>query len=364
MPTGIGVIGAGNISDRYLTNLVTYPQLRVEFVADLVLERARAQAEKYGIGAWGSVGELLDRDDVEIVVNLTIPQAHVPVALDCLSAGKHVWNEKPIATSRAEGQQLLAACAASGLRAATAPDTFLGPGVQLARRLIEEGRVGAPRAAALAFQSPGPDAWHPAPAFLFQHGAGPLLDMGPYYVTALVQLFGPVSSVSAIATRFRDVRTIGAGPHAGTAFDVTVPTYVSAHLRLESGQIAQLLVTFDSHIARTQFEIYGTDGAITVPDPDRNGGELIVHTTGGTQVIDTGSADNLRGRGVVELAEAIREGRSERASATQAYHVLDVLTCVAEAADTGQVVAVTSTFERAPRLPNDWPLPDTSGDHR
>ncbi|GAA1449340.1 Gfo/Idh/MocA family protein [Leifsonia poae] len=351
---GVGIIGAGVISKEYLTNLTSFPDLEVRFVADIDLERARAQAEAFGIPASGTVEELLADDGIEIVVNLTLPKVHVEVALQVLEAGKNVWSEKPFSLDRVSGQKLLEVAHEKGLRVATAPDTFLGAGIQSARRLIENGSIGVPLTALTLMQSPGPESWHPNPDFLFQEGAGPLFDIGPYYLTALVQLFGPVARVSAVASKAREKRIIGSGPRAGEEFEVTVPTHVSALYQFESGQTAQSVFSFDSKLGRTQFEVAGADGTVVVPDPNTFEGDLIVHGADGIETIPATGSTSSRGTGVVELARAIRAGVPERASGEQAYHVLDVMVSTIEAGLSGHPVDVESTVAVAPALPEDW----------
>jgi predicted dehydrogenase len=353
-PVGIGVIGAGVISTEYLKNLTTFPDVEVRFVADIDEARARAQAEAFGVAGSGSVDELLADDKIEIVVNLTLPKVHVEVALRALEAGKHVWSEKPFALDRASGKQLLEAAHAKGLRVATAPDTFLGAGIQSARRLVESGAIGAPLTALTLMQSPGPESWHPNPDFLFQEGAGPLFDIGPYYLTALVQLFGPVARVTAAASKARESRVIGSGPRAGEEFAVTVPTHVSALYEFESGQTAQSIFSFDSKLGRTQFEVAGLEGTVAVPDPNTFAGDLIVHGADGIETVPATGSTSSRGTGVVELARAIRADRPERASGEQAYHVLDIMVSTIEAGVSGLPVTVESTVTVAPALPEDW----------
>ncbi|TAM66589.1 MAG: Gfo/Idh/MocA family oxidoreductase [Microbacteriaceae bacterium] len=357
---GVGVIGAGVISNEYLGNLTTFPDLQVRFVADIDEPRAAAQAEKYDVPASGSVAQLLADDAIEIVVNLTIPKVHVDVALQVLAAGKHVWSEKPFALDRVQGRRLLDAAHTAGLRAATAPDTFLGAGIQSSRRLVESGAIGTPLTALTLMQSPGPESWHPNPDFLFQEGAGPLFDIGPYYLTALVQLFGPIVRVAAAASKAKAVRTIGSGPRAGEQFDVTVPTHIGALYEFESGQSAQSIFSFDSKLARTQFEVAGVDGTLVVPDPNTFTGDLVIHRgpnrtdTGETETIAATGTTTTRGTGVVELAQAIRAGRPERASAEQAFHVLDVMVSTIESAEAHRPVDVTSTVVVAPPLDEHW----------
>ncbi|PFG29171.1 Gfo/Idh/MocA family protein [Paramicrobacterium agarici] len=352
---GVGVIGAGVISTQYLENLTTFPDLDVRFIADLDTERAAAQAQKFGIAASGTVDELLADDDIEIVVNLTIPAVHVDVALQAIAAGKHVWSEKPFALDRESGRMLLDAAHAAGKRVATAPDTILGAGIQSARRMIESGEIGAPLTALTLMQSPGPESWHPNPDFLFQEGAGPLFDIGPYYLTTLVQLFGPVKRVTATASKSRATRIIGSGPRAGESFDVTVPTHVAAMYEFESGQTAQSIFSFDSKLGRTQFEVAGVDGTLVVPDPNTFEGDLIVHRgTDEVETVASSGATTSRGTGVAELAQAIRENRPERASGEQAFHVLDIMVSTIEAAESGVPVSVESTVEVQPALPEGW----------
>ena len=352
---GVGVIGAGVISGQYLENLTSFPDLDVRFIADIDLDRAQAQAEKFGVPGFGSVEQLLQDDEIEIVVNLTIPKVHVEVALQVLAAGKHVWTEKPFALDRESGIPLLDAAHAAGLRVATAPDTFLGAGLQSARRLLESGRIGAPLTALTLLQSPGPESWHPNPDFLFQEGAGPLFDVGPYYLTALVQLFGPVARVSAASGKAKPIRVIGSGPRAGETFEVTVPTHVAALYEFESGQTAQSTFSFDSKLRRTQFEVAGADGTLVVPDPNTFDGDLAVWTDADTPtVIASVGTTTTRGTGVLELARAIRANVPERASGEQAFHILDIMVSTIEAAESGQPVVVASSVTVAPPLPEQW----------
>ncbi|MDQ1546997.1 MAG: hypothetical protein QOH69_1901 [Actinomycetota bacterium] len=352
---GVGFIGAGVISAQYLENLTTFPDLDVRFIADIDLERARTQAEKFGVPGFGSVEELLRDDEIEIVVNLTIPMAHVEVALQAVAAGKHVWTEKPFALDRVSGRALLDAAHAADLRVATAPDTFLGAGLQSARRLVESGRIGTPLTALTLMQSPGPEGWHPNPDFLFQEGAGPLFDIGPYYLTALVQLFGPVARVSAVSSKSKPTRVIGSGPRAGETFEVTVPTHVAAIYEFESGQTAQSVFSFDSKLRRTQFEVAGVDGTLVVPDPNTFDGDLTVWGSGDEpEVVASVGTTTTRGTGVLELARAIRANVPERASGEQAFHILDIMVSTIEAAESGQPVTVESTVTVAPPLPEQW----------
>ena len=274
-PVGVAVIGAGNISKQYLDNLTVFPDLKVHVIADLFEDAAEARAKEYGIAEWGGVDAALNHPDVEIIVNLTIPAAHVEVATAAVNAGKHVWTEKPFSLDRESGLGLLKTADAAGLRLGCAPDTFLGAGLQSARRLIERGDIGTPLTAMTTFQTPGPESWHPNPAFLFQYGAGPLFDMGPYYLTALVQTFGSVRRVAAIGSKAREVRVIGSGPKLGEEFTVDVPTHVSAMAQFENGQSSHSVFSFESPRQRMGFvEITGTEATISLPDPNHFTGDV------------------------------------------------------------------------------------------
>jgi len=361
-PVGIGIVGAGTISTTYIENLASFADTRLLAIGDLRPEVARAKAAEHGISTSGDVEAVLDHPDVEIVVNLTIPAAHLEIALHAIGAGKHVWNEKPLALDRAGGRAILDAAAAAGLRVGCAPDTFLGSGLQAARRLIEAEAIGAPLSALALLQSPGPDAWHPNPAFLFQAGGGPLFDLGPYYLTALVQTFGAVSSVAAAASTARDRRTIGAGPRAGDAFEVTVPSHVGALLRFAGGQSAQAIFSFDSPLPRTLLEVTGRDATMILPDPNEFDGDVRIRRRGAaaTETIERTVARSSRGTGVLDMARAIRGNRPHRADGALAFHVLDVMTAIGESAESGEVVRVASTVRPAEPLPADWdPLAPT-----
>lgn len=352
---GVGLIGAGVISGQYLENLTSFPDLEVRFVADIDEPRAHAQAKAFQVPGSGSAAELLADDDIEIVVNLTLPKVHVEVAEQALAAGKHVWSEKPFSLDRESGRRLLSAADAAGLRVATAPDTFLGAGIQTSRRLAESGAIGTPLTALTLMQSPGPESWHPNPDFLFQEGAGPLFDIGPYYLTTLIQFFGPIARVSAAASKSRETRVIGSGPRAGEEFAVTVPTHISALYEFASGRIAQSVFSFDSKLRRTRFEVAGSEGTMVVPDPNTFEGEVELHLAGDElKTVPSTGATTTRGTGVVELARAIRAGVPERASGEQAYHVLDAMVSTLESAERHAPVELQSTVAVAPALPEDW----------
>ena len=354
---GVGVIGAGNISTQYLSNLTVFADLTVLFVADLDLARAEAQALAFGVPSFGSVDELLARDDIEIVVNLTIPAVHAEVGRRIIAAGKHVWSEKPLALDHESGRELLAAAESAGVRVACAPDTVLGAGIQSALRAIARGDIGEPLTATTIFRVAGPNSWHPDPEFLFAKGAGPLFDMGPYYVTTLVHAFGAASRVSAVSSKSHDVRTIGSGPRAGTEFAVEVPTYHAALISFAGGQSAQSTFSFqDAHKRAGLVEISGTEGSLVLPDPNNFDGDTTLWKFGSEEptVLPAIGSTYGRGSGVLDLARSIRGGSEERASGALALHVLDVLLAISESAETGASVALESTVERPAPLPESW----------
>jgi predicted dehydrogenase len=369
-PVGIAVVGCGNISDQYLRNLVRFPDVNVVACADIDLSRASAQAAKYGVPHSADMATVLEMPDVDLIVNLTIPAVHASVALQAIRSGKHVYGEKPFALSVEEGQTIIAAAAENKVHLGNAPDTFLGAGLQTARRVIEAGQIGTPISARATFGYPGPDAWHPSPEFLFQKGGGPLLDMGPYYLTALVQLFGPVKRVSGFGQRAQNKRTIGSGPRAGEIFKVTVDTQISSLLEFASGPIATARFSFDEPIATRELEVHGTSGAIRLPDPNAFDGSVFVckkdvSKTSPKEWLDAptdadwvkfpaeGSAEG-RGMGALDLARAVRSDGSPRASADLALHVLDIMESILRSVDSGQTVSVATTCKLADPLPATW----------
>ena len=356
-PVGVGIIGAGNISKQYLDNLTAFRDLKVHVIADLFEDAAEARAKEYGVPEWGGVDAALNHPDVEIIVNLTIPAAHVEVATAAVNAGKHVWTEKPFSLDRESGLGLLKTADAAGIRLGTAPDTFLGAGLQTARRLIERGDIGTPLTAMTTFQTPGPESWHPNPAFLFQYGAGPLFDMGPYYLTALVQTFGSVRRVAAIGSKAKEVRVIGSGPKLGEEFTVDVPTHVSAMAEFEGGQSSHSVFSFESPRQRMGFvEITGTEATISLPDPNYFDGDVRLWRAGDEDwtVIPASGPSNGRGMGVLDMARSLRAGVPHRATGNLAYHVLDTMVAISESMEAGTFIDVESSAPASPALPEDW----------
>lgn len=346
-PLGVAVVGCGTISREYLRNLTSFPDLRVLFCADLDLGRAKAQADKYGVPAAGTTAEALEYPGVDLVVNLTIPAAHAEVATAALRAGKHVWNEKPLAHDVRSGRALLGLAEKTGLRVGCAPDTVLGAGLQSARRLINAGTIGTPLSALMLLQSPGPESWHHSPEFLFAAGAGPLFDLGPYYLSTLGVLFGPATQVAAVSRQARPTRVIGSGPRAGTEFGVQVHTHVAALAEYAAGQVASMLFSWDSPLPRHGFvEITGTEATLAVPDPNTFGGELRLRPAGHDDwtVLPADGATAGRGLGVLDMARTLRAGQPHRASAEMALHVLEMMTEIDSSAAGGGFRPVRSGF--------------------
>jgi predicted dehydrogenase len=359
-PVNVGVIGCGNISGIYLEAGQKFDILNIAACADIELARAEAQAAKYGIPRACRVAELLADPTIELVINLTIPAAHGDVALAALEAGKSVYNEKPLAIERADAQRMLALAAEKGLRVGCAPDTFLGGGLQTCRALIDAGVIGVPVAATAFMMSHGPEGWHPNPDFFYQRGAGPMFDMGPYYLTALVSLLGPVQRVTGSARVSFAERKITSQPLSGTMIKVNTPTHVAGLLEFASGPVATLITSFDVwHADLPRIEIYGSLGTLSVPDPNTFGGPVRVRLAGEQAwhegEIAHGYTANSRGLGVADMAYGLRTGRAHRASGALAYHVLDLMHAFHDASREGKHIDVRSGCPQPAPLPAVWP---------
>ena len=366
-PTTIGIIGCGSISDAYLRGAARSRLVRVKSVADIRAEAATEKAAEHMVQAV-PVDALLADPDIEIVVNLTIPAAHAPVSLRAIEAGKHVYLEKPLATRFAEAKPVMLEAAAKGLRVGCAPDTFLGGAHQACRYAIDAGAIGVPIAGAATVLSHGMEHWHPNPAFYYQHGGGPIHDMGPYYVTQLVNLLGPVSRVTAQASTASRLRAITSEPLAGQTIAVEVPTTVNGVLSFANGANVALSHSWDvwKH-SRLPLEIYGSEGSMLAPDPNFFGGEPKVTQRDGdwtpldigahpygepNRVTRTGAhvADH-RIIGLLDMAAAIRSGRPHRVSGALALHVLEVLDAFERSSLEGRHIVIETPCERPEKLP-------------
>lgn len=348
---GIGVIGAGYISGRYLENLTTrFDNVAVLGVADLVEAHARTQGARFGVQPM-TVAELLAEPDIEIVVNLTIPAAHAEVAVSALEAGKSVYNEKPLAATREDAARILALAAEKGLLVGGAPDTFLGAGYQTARKALDDGLIGTAIAANAMLLLSGHERWHPNPDFYYQPGGGPMFDMGPYYLAALLSLLGPVARVASLTAASFATRTIASGPRAGEVIPVDTPTHIAALLDFAQGAKATLTTSFDIHETNpTTVVVYGSEGSLRLPDPNLFGGPVEILRPG-TEVWEplelvSTITDNARGLGVSDMAAALREGRAPRASGALGYHIVDVMHATLEAGAQGRYIPIESTIER------------------
>ena len=360
----IGIIGCGVISRAYAEKIRALPDLELVACADLDQERAQDLAKRYDTPLVLVPEALVEHPDVDVVLNLTVPVAHAAVTRAALRAGKHVYSEKPLALDSAVGRALVSLARGHDVRLGCAPDTFLGAGLQTCRALIDAGAIGTPLAANAFMHGSGPESWHPNPQFFYMRGAGPLFDVGVYYVTALVALLGPISRITGSARISRPKRQITSQPLAGTWMDVEVPTHVAAVAEHASGPIATLVASFDVQATRFRFiEVYGTEATLSVADPNTFGGPVQIRRNGDAEWTDMplthANATESRGIGLADMVRAEGHGRPHRASGDLALHVLEVMEKAIAASDSGRHQQVESRCDRPAPLPPGLPDNDT-----
>jgi predicted dehydrogenase len=375
-PVRIGIIGCGNISGIYLKNCKRFGSLEVVACADLDESRARQRADEFGVPKACSVDDLFADDSIEIVLNLTTPNAHAEIALGAVQAGKSVYNEKPITIRRRDARKLLELARKRGVLVGAGPDTFLGAGLQTCCEIVDaaggaesENSIGRPVAATAFMQCHGHESWHPDPAFYYQRGGGPMFDMGPYYLTALVSLLGPVARVTGSTRISFPTRTITSEPHRGTEIHVAVPTHVAGILDFASGAVGTIVTSFDVwHSEAPWLEIHGSEGSLSLPDPNGFGGPVRIRRArdlGWRDVpVTRPFSDNSRGLGVADMARALRAGArrdsdpdlgvTHRASGELAYHVLEIMHAIHDASRDQRHIAIASSCGRPAPLPLDW----------
>ncbi len=349
----IGIVGIGAISGIYLENITKrFSELEIVGVCDLIRERAERAVEKYNIPKiYETMYELFADEEIQIVLNLTRPYEHFEVTKAALLAGKHVYSEKPLGASLEEGKALVALAEEKGLMIGGAPDTFMGAGIQTCRKLIDDGFIGTPIGAAAFMICRGHETWHPDPAFYYQYGGGPMMDMGPYYITALVNLLGGVSGVMGSAKKSFPERLITSQPHNGERVKVEVPTYINGILNFENGAVGTIFTTFDVYYeGQARLEIYGSEGTLQVPDPNTFGGpiRLLRPEGGGYKEIPLmyPYASNSRALGLADMAKAIETGRPMRAGSNQTFHVLEIMESITKSSEEGRYISLESKYTR------------------
>lgn len=354
---GVGIIGCGNISAAYLELASMFKGYKMIAVADINMDNANARAKEFGVRA-NTVEELLSSPDIDLVINLTIPAAHVEVSRAVLESGKHVYSEKPFVLSLSEAQELGEVAKANNVRIGSAPDTFMGASHQMARNLIDNGAIGTVTSGTCVVMSAGMEDWHPNPDFFFQQGGGPILDLGPYYICNLVQLLGPVKKVTSFTGAASDTRTIANGPRDGEKIAVETPTTIHAVLAFESGAIITLLASWDVWTSNHPImELYGTEGTMNLPDPNFFGDTVTITKRASDPVDQTWdhpfavpnfeeTKANYRGAGLADMAMSIHSNTPHICNDTFATHVVEVMTAILEAGETGQVLTMTTSCER------------------
>ncbi len=364
-PFGIGIIGCGNISSTYFQLAPLFGDLELRACADINMHAAQARADAFGVEA-RSVDRLLADDDIEVIVNLTVPDVHYSVTSRILQAGKHAYSEKPLTLSVADGKALAALSSETGRRVGCAPDTFLGGAHQLARRVIDRNLIGDIVAGTCHFMSHGMESWHPNPDFFFLPGGGPILDMGPYYIANLINLIGPVHRVAALASAATPTRTIGSQPRAGEVIPVKTPTNIHALLEFETGATITLSASWDiwAH-QHANMELYGLEGSLFVPDPNYFGGTVRTAGRSGdispvaewdhpfsapNQEQKSRMIANYRTAGLADMVAAIREGRDHRCSLERALHTVDIMMAILKSGETGEFVELTTSCTRPAAL--------------
>ncbi len=344
-PLNVGVIGCGAISGQYLGMAKHFPIVRIAAVADLSLDVARKKADEFGVPKVCSVDEIFTDPSIDIVLNLTIPAAHAAIARRALDAGKHTYAEKPLGVNRAEGLAVLKLAAEKNLRVGCAPDTFLGAGIQTARKLIEDGAIGKPVACNAFMLSRGHEHWHPSPEFYYAPGGGPMFDMGPYYLTALLQLLGPMRRVTGFTAITREQRTIYSEPKRGQTINVTTPDHFSGSIEFSNGCVGSIVQSFATRAAsydnKNPITIFGTHGTLKVPDPNGFDGPVFL-----CQFSESGKDEFVevphtfvkgygRSVGLADMASAIRGNRAHRCSGELAFSVLDAMQGFLDASASG-----------------------------
>lgn len=359
-PVSVGILGCGTISDTYLLSDDRFESYEIVACADVDLERAEEKAAEYGVRA-SDPQALVDDPEIEVVVNLTPPSVHGETCREALEAGNHVYVEKPLAATVADAEAILQTAAERNLLVGSAPDTFLGAGLQTCRSIVDEGCIGNPIKATVIWTSSGHESWHPNPDLYYKKGGGPLFDIGSYYVTALVSLLGPATRATGSVGRTFDERIITSEPRRGETIDVEVPTHEAGIVDFASGAIANILMSFDSQgstLPEPCFELYGTKGTLSLSDPNQFGGDVRIREQGSGEfeaVPFTHDYTDGRGIGVADLAHAIRTDWDHRSSSDLAYHVLEVLEAVRTASDRGEHIAIKTGYERPAPLPRGFP---------
>jgi predicted dehydrogenase len=358
---GLGIIGCGNISQAYFDGAKAFEVLKLVACSDINMDVANEKGKENDCCVQ-TVEELLANDDIDLVINLTIPSVHAEVSIKILQAGKHVHCEKPLAVHLKDAKEVLDLAKKKGLKVGCAPDTFLGAGLQTCRKVVDDGWLGKVTSGTAFMLGGGPEAWHPNPAFFYQEGAGPMFDMGPYYITALVHLLGPIQSVTAVASKPKKVRIATCKEQFGAELKVDVPTHYSGTLVFHSGAVISMTISFDVQAhGHSPIELYGELGSIKVPDPNTFGGPVELYTTSEKEwkniSLSHPYADNMRSIGAADMAYAILHDRQHRSSGELAYHALEVM----HAFETSSTAKKCITIESQPHQPSAFPLGMISG---
>ncbi|MFG6150289.1 Gfo/Idh/MocA family protein [Halobacillus sp. B23F22_1] len=351
-----GLVGCGNISDIYIKNSACFNTFDIVACTDLNIDSAQQKAAQYNIPKVCGKDAIMKDESIDLILNLTPPSSHAEVALEALHAGKHVYGEKPLAISREEAGIILDTAKSKGLMVGNAPDTFLGGGLQTCRKLIDDGMIGKPVSATAFMMIPGHENWHPSPEFYYQKGGGPMFDMGPYYLTALVALMGPVERVTGSTKITYPVRTISSKPKFGQKIKVATPTQINGVLDFKNGAVASIITSFDTwHHRLPHIEIYGTEGSLSVPDPNEFSGPVYMRRFDEKQwteqPLSHGFTSNKRGIGIAEFAHAILNGRHPRADGELAFHVLEIMQGIHEASDQQRHYEMSTVCEQPEAFP-------------
>ena len=356
--TKIGIVGCGAISGIYLTNLTKmFANTELVGVCDLIDERAEKAATEYSLKKYKDMHEMFADDSIEIILNLTRPYEHYEVNMAAIDAGKHIYVEKPLGATLEEGIKTVEAAKKKGVAIGGAPDTFLGAGIQTCRKLIDDGYIGRPVAATAFMVGRGHETWHPDPEFYYQFGGGPMMDMGPYYITALVNLLGAVESVSGVTKKSFDTRRITSQPHFGKIVEVEVDTHIAGQMSFANGAVGSIIQSFDVYAHNLPIiEIYGTEGTLSVPDPNTFGGPVRLYRPEAGRFMEMPLTfdypENSRGLGLADMAKALETNRKPRAGVDLTFHVLEVMTAFARSSAAKAQVDMTSKPERPAPMQN------------